>query len=119
MSVILVVDDDPDSRTLLDMALTADGHQVVTANNGLEGLRAAREHHPAVILLDLAMPVLDGFGFRAAQINDAGLSAIPVLCVSGRHDALDAARQMGVHGCIPKPFDLESIIAGVRDLAKP
>ena len=116
MSVILVVDDDPDSRTLLDLALSADGHQVVTANNGLEGLRAAREHHPAVILLDLAMPVLDGFGFRAAQVNDTSLSRIPVLCVSGRHDAIEAARQMGASGCIPKPFDLERIIAGVRDL---
>ena len=114
--LILVVDDDSDSRTLLEMALSTSGYEVETAVNGSDALVSARRHRPNLSLLDLAMPVMDGFAFRAEQLRDASLSAIPVICVSGRHDAAGVSRRMQVAGCIPKPFDLQVVIDRVRDI---
>lgn len=115
--LVLVVDDDPDSRTLLELALSYAGYSVRTAANGLEALTAARRELPHVILLDLAMPLMDGFAFRDAQLRDPALAPIPVICVSGRHDAAQAARRLRLAACIGKPFDLERLIAHVRECA--
>ena len=114
--LVLVVDDDTDSRTLLELALKTSGYAVATAVNGLDALRAARQQPPRLILLDLAMPVMDGFTFRIEQLQDELLKSIPVICVSGRHDALPASRHMRAAGCIPKPFDLEVVISSVREI---
>jgi CheY-like chemotaxis protein len=114
--LVLVVDDDRDSRALLELALSSSGYSVATAANGLDALLAARLRRPQLILLDLAMPVMDGFTFRVEQLRDDALKAIPVICVSGRHDALPASRQMRAAGCIPKPFDLEAVISSVREI---
>lgn len=114
--LVLVVDDDVDSRALLELALVESGYAVATAVNGLDALRAARRQLPQLILLDLAMPVMDGFTFRTEQLQDEALKAIPVICVSGRHDAVPASRQMRVAGCIPKPFDLDLVISRVRQI---
>lgn len=117
MSYVLVVDDDLDARTLLEMALSASGHSVCSAINGAEALTVARARRPDVILLDLAMPVMDGFAFRAAQLQDPDLAAIPVICVSGRYDAVHAARELQLADCVPKPFGLEEVIRRVETLA--
>ena len=114
--LVLVVDDDVDSRTLLEMALSMAGYDVATAVNGLDALDVARSRRPRVILLDLAMPVMDGFEFRARQLRDSSLARIPVICVSGRHDAARASVQMRVAACIPKPFDLDDVLTRVRQL---
>jgi DNA-binding response OmpR family regulator len=114
--LILVVDDDADSRTLLELALSTSGFAVETANNGREALVTARRRPPRLILLDLAMPVMDGFTFRIEQLRDETLAAIPVICVSGRHDAAGMSRRMHVAACIPKPFDLETVVARVREI---
>ena len=113
--LILVVDDDADSRTLLELALSTSGFAVATAINGHEALASARRCLPQLILLDLAMPVMDGFTFRTEQLRDTALAGIPVICVSGRHDALRVSRRMDVD-CIPKPFDLEMVVARVRQI---
>ena len=115
-SPVLVVDDDPDSRTLLEMALSAAGYPVVLAANGAEALAMARRSHPSVILLDLMMPIMDGYAFRAAQLREEELAAIPVICVSGRHDAQSAARQLQISECIVKPFELYTVVERVSAL---
>ena len=114
--LILVVDDDHDSRTLLELALSTSGYLVETAVNGRDALESARRRPPRLILLDLAMPVMDGFTFRNEQLRDQTLSSIPVICVSGRHDAARVSRRMQVAACIPKPFDLTVVIDRVREL---
>ena len=113
---ILVVDDDPDSRNLLELALSLEGYAVRSAADGAAGLMSARLFPPDVILLDLAMPVMDGFAFRAAQLDDPVLVHIPVICVSGRHDADEAARAMKLAGCVGKPFALDEIVVRIRDI---
>jgi CheY-like chemotaxis protein len=115
-TAVLVIDDDADARTLLELALSAEGHTVRSAANGAEGLRVARRWRPDVILLDLAMPVMDGYAFRAAQLLDPAIATIPVICVSGRHDAEQAACELQMAGCMPKPFSLTDIIRRVHDL---
>ena len=111
---VLVVDDDPDSRALLELVLSHEGYAVRSAADGAAGLRSARRFRPDVILLDLAMPIMDGFTFRAEQLGDPTLAHIPVICVSGRHDAYEAARRMKLAGCVGKPFSLEEILVRVR-----
>jgi CheY-like chemotaxis protein len=114
--LILVVDDDPDSRTMLETMLTFAGYRVVSAENGLQALSIAERQHPSVILLDLMMPVMDGFGFRAAQLARPAIAGIPVICVSGRHDAHQAARRLGTSACVMKPFALDEIVRHVGRL---
>ena len=116
---VLVVDDDLDSRTLLALMLTTSGYSVRCAQNGAEALKLARKVHPRVILLDLAMPVMDGYAFRAAQLADEEIADIPIVCVSGRHDADQAARDMKLAGCISKPFGLDEIVMRVEEFAGP
>src|ERR687889_111269 len=101
---VLVIDDDRDTRTILEMMLSLHGYDVSLARDGLQGLLVARRDAPNVILLDLAMPVLDGFQFREQQLEDPVLASIPVICVSGRYDATAAARRMHMECCLPKPF---------------
>lgn len=111
---VLVVDDDCDSRTLLELALSLEGYGVQSAANGAAALERARALHPQVILLDLAMPIMDGFAFRAAQLSDPAIAAIPVICVSGRNDADEAARELNLAGCVKKPFALDEIVDRIR-----
>ncbi len=110
---VLVIDDDLDSRTLLEMALSAAGFTVASAKNGVEALVIARRDHPSLILLDLMMPVMDGFAFRAAQLREPEIAMIPVICVSGRHDAETVAQQLNTVACISKPFALDKIVESV------
>jgi CheY-like chemotaxis protein len=116
---VLVVDDDLDSRTLLELTLSAHGYEVRCAWNGAEALTLARQFHPRVILLDLAMPVMDGYAFREAQLADDEISGIPIVCVSGRHDAVRAARDLKLAGCVSKPFVLDEIVMRVEQLVGP
>ena len=76
---ILVVDDDPDTRNLLQLVLELEGYAVDTAANGLDALQRARQVRPDVIVLDLMMPLMDGCGFRVAQLKDPRLAAVPVV----------------------------------------
>jgi DNA-binding response OmpR family regulator len=114
---VLVVDDDPDSRALLELALSTEGYDVLTASNGAEALVIARECPLLVILLDLSMPVMDGFGFRAAQLSDPTIAAVPVICVSGRHDVKQVAVDLKFLACVGKPFALEEIVSRVETIA--
>ena len=114
MPSVLVVDDDPDVRVLLETYLGLEGFEVLTACNGSDAL--ARLHHtqPSVILLDLMMPVMDGVEFRRHQQSLPNLRDIPVVCLSARHDAQQTARLLGVADCIGKPFELETLAAVLR-----
>ncbi len=80
--LILIIDDDADIGTSLSEILESDGYRVITAKNGLEGLQIAKAEQPNVILLDVMMPVLDGYGFLEAQREDATIYDIPVIVLS-------------------------------------
>ena len=113
-SPILVVEDDPDLQMMLATALELEGQRVVTAANGREAFRLAQLHHPALIVLDLMLPIVSGEAFREAQLADEAIRSIPVVVVSARHDAEAAAARMNAVACLTKPVDLESFSALVK-----
>jgi len=113
---ILVVDDNDDVRGMLAQALELEGYQVDTARDGVDALSRMRQSPPPrLVLLDLYMPRLDGFGVRKEQLKDRHLSAIPVVIYSGHHDVRQAARTMGIDGYFQKPFDLDEILTMVNE----
>ena len=75
---VLIVDDDTESRISLASILTTHGYRTITAPDALEGLAAAREHRPSVILLDTQMPVVNWGGFMAVQVRDERIRGIPI-----------------------------------------
>jgi CheY-like chemotaxis protein len=115
---VLVVDDDPDGLAVVSLILKLEGHSVLTAAGGAEGLDVARREHPCVILLDLMMPVMDGHAFRAAQLADPAIADIPVLVLSAHADAEVIAIQLGAEGCVPKPVHIDRLLDGIRPFAR-
>jgi CheY-like chemotaxis protein len=109
--LVCVVDDDPDIREVLGDVLEGEGYGVVTAENGavaLERLRSGKR--PCLILLDLMMPVMDGWQFEEQRAKDAALSRIPVVILSGAGRArLDAAGRNAA-GALTKPVALGQLL---------
>lgn len=108
---ILIVDDDPDVREVLQQFLTLEGYEVSTATNGREALE--RLHHgqpPGLILLDLMMPEMDGFAFRVEQRNDPVLAPIPVVIITAVHDAKRSAAKLGISEWMTKPVEFDQLV---------
>ena len=115
-AVVLVVDDESDLRQLVADLLSWHGYDVVLAQHGREALERLCEHCPDLVLLDLNMPVMDGWQFRAEQrrLLEPGLVNIPVLILSGADGADKHAAKLGVVGAIEKPFDPDRLLDAVR-----
>jgi DNA-binding response OmpR family regulator len=110
---ILVIEDDPWTRTITTALLAGEGFAVVEAKNGEEGLSLAREHSPDAVLLDLALPTKSGLDVLRELKGDDATGDIPVIIVSAygmlmnEHDARHTA------GIIQKPFDYDDLVAQV------
>jgi CheY-like chemotaxis protein len=108
---ILLVEDSPVVSGAMKMVLEWEGYRVACAANGREALDHLRHaERPAVILLDLNMPVMDGWEFREELKHNPALASIPVVAVSGVEDAGD----LEAAGCIRKPFDPGELLEAVR-----
>ena len=105
---ILVVDDDPAIRTVVAEVLADEGYAIRTASNGEEALRTIDEATPALVLLDMRMPVMDGWGFASA-LRDRGFD-LPILVMTAAQDAAQWAREVGAVGALAKPFDLNDLL---------
>jgi DNA-binding response OmpR family regulator len=116
MHRVLVVDDDPDIRALLGFALQDDGYAVRSVENGRAALELllTSDWLPDLILLDLMMPVMDGWTFRAIQRAHDSLPPIPVIVVSAAVAAEQHTEVLDPSAVIAKPFDLEDVQATVR-----
>jgi serine/threonine protein kinase len=116
--LVLVVDDDPSVREALRMALEGEGYPVRCAANGLEGLQQLRAAPlPGLILLDLMMPVMDGWQFLHERQRDPRLAAVPVVVISAASTSLAQALALGAADCLQKPVGLDELTAKVRDRA--
>ena len=104
---ILIVDDDRNMRTLLSHALEKDGYEVSTAIDGVQGLKMYKEVSPDIVLMDAAMPELDGFQACAALRRLPGGDETPVLMITGLNDESSVARAFdaGASEYITKPFN--------------
>ena len=115
---VLVIDDDLPIRGMLAAALRHQGFQVLLAGDGGEGHRALALHHPDVVLLDLAMPDINGWDFLQKLQETGYLGKIPVVVVSA-HVLVEpqALLQMGVSAILPKPFNLPELLDLIEHLA--
>jgi DNA-binding response OmpR family regulator len=115
---VLIIEDDPGLRETLRQLLELDGYDVVTAADGLQGLERFEPHATAVVVLDLMMPRLDGFGF-VAELQRRGLrqtTTLLVLTADGR--AQEKAARIGADGWLEKPFDVFLFLDKVAQLAQ-
>src|SRR3954466_14273319 len=114
MADVLIVEDDPDIREDLAELLRSRGYEVATARNGREALDALRDgEHPRVILLDLMMPVMNGWDFRTQMLQDAALAPIPVVLLSGAADVQQHAAALHAADFVTKPIKLERLYAAL------
>jgi CheY-like chemotaxis protein len=112
---VMVVEDDAAIRELVMQVLTFEGFMAVGAGDGQEALRRLKEEQvrPEVILLDLMMPVMDGWHFRAEQLKDPALAEIPVVVMSAVADGMSA------EGHVSKPFDVDALLDAVSRAGAP
>ena len=112
---VLVVDDDPDIRDILVQVLEEEGYRVAGASNGREALSYLRStpKPPCVILLDLMMPIMNGWQFRVEQQRDPEISGIPVVVITATGDAQRKAANVDAAEVLEKPIELDRLIAAV------
>lgn len=116
-NLILVVEDEGLLRVSLADALRQSGYAVDEAGNGRAALACMRRRVPDLVLLDLRMPIMDGFSFRAEQRQDPLLAKIPVILVSANGEEEDA-RSLGAVGILDKPVQLPELIAMINTLPR-
>jgi len=109
---ILVVDDDPTILATVSEVLDMEGFAVMTATNGAEALVAVDQTVPSLVLLDMRMPVLDGWGFMRA-VRERGLT-LTVVVMTAAADARRWGREIGAEGVLAKPFDIDELVRAVQ-----
>jgi CheY-like chemotaxis protein len=115
---IFIVEDDVDTREMLEKFLELEGYQVETAANGRQELdRLNHGLRASVIVLDLMMPVMDGWQFRAEQRRDAALASIPVIVVSA--SGKERLRRIDADSYLSKPVDLEELLEKITECCSP
>ncbi|MCU1484486.1 MAG: response regulator with CheY-like receiver domain and winged-helix DNA-binding domain [Actinomycetia bacterium] len=117
MAKVLLVDDEPDILLMLRMAFEDEGHEIVMAADGRMGLERLKEHGPDVVVLDMMMPVVDGWGVLEAKQVEG--ETTPVVVVSAKSDPKDCRRalDLGAVEYVVKPFDLDRLLALVTAVA--
>jgi CheY-like chemotaxis protein len=117
--VILVVDDDPDILEALSEILEAEGFEIRRARNGKEALERLEPDSPQLILLDLMMPVMDGWEFaQRMRQKPAAISSIPLIVLSADRNVGNKATDIGAVGYLAKPFELNDLLEMVRRALK-
>lgn len=116
---LLVVEDSPDLQLLLQHLFNSEGYEVESAFNGEEALRLlqSQQNLPNLILLDLMMPVMDGFEFREKQQNDPRLAHIPVVLMTAHGDEMTSQARIRPKEFIRKPADMDALLESVRKYA--
>jgi CheY-like chemotaxis protein len=113
---VLVIEDDKDIRESLVDVLELEGFQVIGACHGREGLerlRSETELLPDAVIVDLMMPVMNGMEFRAAQLADPRLAAVPLIVMSADNRAVERSQEMRSAVCIRKPLQIEDLLSAL------
>jgi DNA-binding response OmpR family regulator len=117
-SSVLVVDDEPQVVWMLQFSLEAEGYQTLSARDGRAALDEVREHHPSVVLLDIMMPVMDGWAFLEG-LQELPASERPrVIVVSARSSLRDRAKaaELGADAFVAKPFNVDDLLVMLHDV---
>ncbi len=112
-SKVLIVDDNDELRALVAMLLDVEGFEAVTAGNGKEALEACALFHPDLILLDMRMPVMNGWEFARA-LRDRDEDPPPIVVFTAAEDCARRAAEVQAVGMIGKPFEIEGLVTIIR-----
>lgn len=112
--LILVADDNLAIRALITEILELEGYPVVTAANGMQALELVERTHPALVILDMRMPVIDGWGF-ARELRARGVR-VPVLMITAAQSARSWAAEIGADDYLAKPFGILELLTAVERL---
>jgi two-component system alkaline phosphatase synthesis response regulator PhoP len=116
---VLLIDDDSAIRTLCSVNLRALGIEVIEAEDGIQGLEFARQERPDLVLLDVAMPGLDGFQVAELVRRHRKTRHIPLMFLSGEVENDARARELGAIACLAKPFDPVALTALIATTLNP
>lgn len=116
-SKILIADDEPFNVDVLQQEIEDLGYEAIVACNGREALDQIKRHQPDLILLDLMMPILDGFAVLSEIKGDNVLRDIPVIIVSAEHDSKSVVRgiRQGAEDYITKPIDTDHLVKKLKE----
>jgi DNA-binding response OmpR family regulator len=106
---ILVIDDDSTIREMLEMVLDSEGYEVFTASHGMAAFALLDQVHPHVIILDMKMPILDGWGFLEQYRRRPG-AKVPVIVLTAAQDDSRRASEVGADAYVAKPFAIDDLI---------
>jgi two-component system, OmpR family, response regulator len=112
---IMVVEDEPAIRGLLALTLEGENYRVETASDGQEALRMMEAHAPDVILLDLMLPKLDGWGVIDALDRHRGTGTVPIIALSATQRCTIVGER-GVHAFLSKPFDVDTLLTVLEEV---
>jgi two-component system cell cycle response regulator DivK len=114
--LILIVEDNPRNMTLLRDLLRATGYRTLEASTGGQAVTLATEHAPALVLMDIRLPDMDGMEALSRLRMDARTASIPVLAVTAQAMKGDRVRftEAGFDGYLPKPVDIDELVAAVE-----
>ncbi len=115
---VLVVEDDPDLLALVEIILSDAGYAVAVASDGAQALSLVKERMPSVILLDMRMPVMNGWEF-AREYRARHGRATPIVVVTAAEDARARAQEIGADAWLEKPFDLDEVVRMVARFVGP
>jgi two-component system phosphate regulon response regulator PhoB len=120
MAKILVVDDEPDALELVSFNLKSAGYEVVTADNGSEALKKARQHVPDLILLDVMLPEVDGLEVCKLLRRDPATAPIPIIMLTAKAGEIDRVLglELGAEDYVTKPFSPRELVLRVKNLLK-
>ncbi|HVH41396.1 MAG TPA: response regulator [Labilithrix sp.] len=111
---ILIVDDDPDILEVMSIILSSSDFDTMTAKGGVEALHRLHDGpRPQLIILDMMMPEMNGWAFRAEQLKDPSLADIPVILLTADGHASDKAKTIGAVACLKKPLEMEELLSTV------
>jgi two-component system alkaline phosphatase synthesis response regulator PhoP len=115
---ILVIEDDPATLRLIDYSLRHKGYQVLTASNGLEGLRKAHNEAPDLVILDVMLPGIDGFEICHRLRSEPDTAPLPILMLSAKAQEIDkdTGLKVGADDYLAKPADPSEIVSRVENL---
>jgi CheY-like chemotaxis protein len=111
---ILIVEDDDDIREALSQILELEGYTVRGAANGREALDISSREPPSLILLDLMMPIMDGWQFRSEQLKDPNLAKVPVVVISADAGVHEKVASFGAASVLPKPISLDRLLRAIE-----
>jgi DNA-binding response OmpR family regulator len=115
---VLVVEDERSIREIMTAALEDEGYEVRAAENGEIALHILDQWRPHVILLDLMMPLVNGWEFRSRQLSSAALASIPVIVMSAGQNLRAGVDELFAQAILPKPFDLDVMLSLVEAMTR-